>query len=563
MKKITLFICFLITSVQAQNLKTDMLLSFGSIADDALQSTVTDDSGNLYLTGFYFGTIDVDPEKSVYNLTSNGSTDVFIIKLSPLKKLIWAKSIGGIGEDGSYKICLDKNDNLFITGVFENSVDFDPSSGQSILSSNGYYDVFVIKMKTNGGFLWAKSFGGFDDEYIRDMVLGKSGEIILTGSFNGNVDFDPSSLMNSLTSNGYDIFISKLDANGNFISVIKIGGVSQDFAKCLSIDDSANLYISGTFAQTVDFDPGAATFNLTSNGMNDIFLLKLKSSGDFVWAYSFGGVLNDDIRTIKVLNGNLYVSGWNMSKCDFDPGSGIINYTPVGAIDLFISKFSLNGNLLWVRNAGGIGSELIDDIATDSNGDLYLTGYFTENLKIKINNDSVSLMSNGFRNILFIKMNALGDFIWASEFGSNSTDYGTDILISSDDQITLCGAFSNSVNFDKSGGVNLAESKGATDIFIVSFTDNTTGVKLFLEENKNITIFPNPSNGRVNITCDDFNKLKFIEIYDINGIFINRIVFDGLTSQFNLIDLADSIYFFKIFTYDGDISYQKWIKINQ
>ncbi|MEX0598008.1 MAG: T9SS type A sorting domain-containing protein, partial [Candidatus Paceibacterota bacterium] len=360
-----------------------------------------------------------------------------------------------------------------------------------------------------------------------------------------------------------DIFINKLDSNGNFISVLGIGGVSQDFAKCLSIDDSGNLYVSGTFAQTVDFDPGAAAFNLTSNGMNDIFLLKLNSSGAFVWARSFGGVQNDDIRTIKVLNGSLYVSGWNMSTCDFDPGPSIINYTPLVEIDLFISKFSFNGNLLWVRNVGGVGSELIDDIVSDSKGDLYLTGYFTKNMKVKVNNDSVSLSSNGFRNILFIKMNTSGDFIWVTDFGGNSTDYGIDLLISSDDQITLCGAFSNSVNFDKSGGVNIAESNGATDIFIASFTDNTSGIKFIQDEKSKIKIFPNPSNGEVNIISNDLKEIDFVEIYDINGVFIQRLIFDGFNSKFNLNNLVDSIYFFKIFNSDGNLSYQKWIKINQ
>ncbi|MBK7651576.1 MAG: hypothetical protein IPJ20_13745 [Flammeovirgaceae bacterium] len=151
--------------------------------------------------------------------------------------------------------------------------------------------------------------------------------VYYTGQFFGTVDFNPGPGTSNMTSaGGYDFYIGKLDASGNFLWAKSLGGLNPDVSYSIDVDALGNVFASGGFNGTVDFNPGPGTNNLTSNGSEDVFVLKLDPSGNFSWARSFGGNNFDSANSIKVDNlGNIITLGTFEGTADFDPGAGINN----------------------------------------------------------------------------------------------------------------------------------------------------------------------------------------------------------------------------------------------
>ncbi len=174
-------------------------------------SIVMDASNNFYITGKFTGTVDFNPGSGIFNLTSNGYSDIFISKLDASGDFMWAKKIGGTASyNNGITIALDKSANVYTTGFFENTADFDPGSGTKILTANGFSDIFISKLDSSGNFIEAIAMGGFDDENGAGIFVDTLNTIYLTGSFQGTVDFDPGPVTYNLSfSGGSDIFVSK------------------------------------------------------------------------------------------------------------------------------------------------------------------------------------------------------------------------------------------------------------------------------------------------------------------------------------------------------------------
>ena len=315
--------------------------SIGGADQDNGYSIALDGSGNVYTTGYFFGTSDFDPGAGVFNLTSAGSGDIFVSKLDASGNFVWANAMGGPNYDYGYSIAIDGSGNVYTTGDFDGTADFDPGAGVFNLTSAGYYDIFISKLDASGNFVWANAMGGADSDYGYSIALDGSGNVYTTGEFSGTADFDPGAGVFNLTSAGYgDIYISKLDASGNFVWAKAMGGAYFDRGYSIALDGSGNVYTTGFFEGTVDFDPGAGVFNLTSAGYGDIFISKLDASGNFVWANAMGGADTDCGSSIALDgSGNVYTTGIFEGTVDFDPAAGVANLTSAGNYDIFVAKY--------------------------------------------------------------------------------------------------------------------------------------------------------------------------------------------------------------------------------
>ncbi|MBT8328004.1 MAG: SBBP repeat-containing protein, partial [Bacteroidia bacterium] len=247
----------------------------GSTQYDYGYSVTTDNPGNVLSTGYYQGTVDFDPGSGTSSLTSNGNYDIFIQKLDTGGNLLWAKSVGGTSGDYGHSIVTDDNNNVYVTGRFKGTVDFNPGAGVYNLGGSGGDHVFVLKLAPNGDFVWAKKMGGSLSDQGRCITYDGYGNIITTGYFNGTVDFDPNAGTTNLVSYGYDVFIQKMDTSGNFNWAVNMGGTGADYGKSVTIDANTDIIVTGYFSGTADFDPGTGTANLTSAGSQDIFVLKV------------------------------------------------------------------------------------------------------------------------------------------------------------------------------------------------------------------------------------------------------------------------------------------------
>lgn len=314
--------------------------SMGGASNDAVKSVAIDASGNVIATGTYSGTADFDPNAGVSNLTSAGGGDIFVLKLDAIGNFLWAKSMGGSSNDFPGCMNIDFSGNIYTTGHFEATVDFDPSASVFNLTSSGAEDIFISKLDANGNFIWAKSIGSTSTDISYGICIDVAGKIYTTGYYSGTVDFDPNAGITNLTSvGGDDVFVLKLDSNGDLIWAKSMGGSGLEYGKTLVLDNISSIYISGLYNGTADFDPNSGTNNIVPNGIFDVFISKLDTSGNFVWVKSFGGT-DMEYATAIVLDKHhsIYTAGKFAGKVDFDPNSGVKNITSSGTADAFIHK---------------------------------------------------------------------------------------------------------------------------------------------------------------------------------------------------------------------------------
>ena len=394
--KITAFVlaCILSCSVNAQQVKFESV----KLSDKhyTTNSRATDAAGNIYKTGGLWDKTDFDPGPSEFFLTgtSSRSSDIFISKLSASGKFEWAKKIGKGGFESGESIALDKSGNLYITGSFDGTEDFDPGEAVFNLVCDDYQThAFILKLDASGNFLWAKKTGENELVYGRSISLDASGNIYTVGTFKGTVDFDSGEGISNLEStqiDGHsktDMYVLKLDASGNFLWAKNWYGGVSDQDHSIAVDASGNVYTTGDFYGKIDFNPGKENFSLSSKGKTDIFISKLDASGNFVWAKSIGGKLEDEGKSIAAdAAGNIYLTGFFSETVDFDPGKGKLEFTAPGSYgedekkDIFIVKFNSSGISLWALQIGGDHSDIGKNISVDANNTILLEGDYYGNI---------------------------------------------------------------------------------------------------------------------------------------------------------------------------------------
>ncbi len=337
-----------------------------------------DNQGNLLITGGFRGTADFDPGPGNYPLTSNSNNNFFILKLGPSGNFIWAKAIpptlefGVVGMTIGQGIATDATGNVFITGQFTGIVDFDPGPGTHVMTTPSVSDshIFIQKLSPDGNFLWAKSMGADDiSSDGRGIQVDEAGNVYSTGLFRGSVDFDPGSgtfLMESKDT-GVDApttYIQKLNAQGNFVWARSMW---TSEGNAISLDAAGNIYTTGAFQGTVDFDPGTGTYNLIQEGGTvNTYVQKLNPDGNFVWANSIKGDESRGRGIVVDASQNLLITGSFSGTADFDPGAGVSNLSGGPG---FVQKLNTNGNFIFATALPIAGS----GIDTDAGG-IYVTG---------------------------------------------------------------------------------------------------------------------------------------------------------------------------------------------
>jgi hypothetical protein len=334
-----------------------------------------DEFGNVYVIGGFHYTVDFDPGPGVDNHTSPDiQTDAFLSKFDSSGNFKWARTWGEPGIDAGTGVAVDASGNVYATGEYFGTADFDPGPGVDEHSSFGNTDIFLSKFDSSGNFKWARTWGGTDDDSGGGISADGSGNAYVTGFFMDTVDFDPGpGVDNHLSDAARNVFLSKFDSSGNFIWARTWGGTSSASGPEVTVDGYANAYVTGRFCGMVDFDPGPGVDNHSSYGNEDVFLSKFDSSGNFLWARTWGGQWDDDGNGVSVdVYGNTYVTGFFQDTVDFDPGSGVDNHSSYKySWGFFLSKFDPSGNFLWARTWwSGVGY----GVAVDGSGNAYATG---------------------------------------------------------------------------------------------------------------------------------------------------------------------------------------------
>ncbi len=251
--------------------------TMGGTDHDEGQSVAIDGSDNVYITGYFSGTdADFNIGGTADTHTAAGLEDIFLTKINSDDSYGYTKTMGGTDHDEGQSVAIDGSDNVYITGYFRGTADFDPGTATDNHTAAGEEDIFLIKITSAGSYGYTKTMGGTDHDYGRSLAVDSSDNVYITGYFRGTADFDPGSATDNHASAGEeDIFLTKINFDGSYDLTETMGGTDQDYGQSVAVDDSVNVYLTGYFRGTADFNPGAGTDDHTA-GEEDIFLTKFR-----------------------------------------------------------------------------------------------------------------------------------------------------------------------------------------------------------------------------------------------------------------------------------------------
>jgi len=443
-------------------------LGAGGRGSDDGRAVAADVDGNAYVTGSFQGTVDFDPGTGTANLTSEGKQDVFVAKYDPTGALVWARSFGAGHNDRAYGIAVADDGSVYTTGSFRRTVDFDPGPARHMLSSNGGDDIFVSKLDSDGNFLWARHMGGKGSDVGCDIAVDGDGNAHTTGSFHKKADFDPGNGTFKLKSaGGTDVFVSKLDAAGNFVWARSLGATRNDRGHGIAVGDDGCVYTTGSFRKTVDFDPGPGTYELKSAGSGDVFVSKLSAEGDFLGTRRMGGKGEDAGRDIAVGGDNsVFITGEFRKTADFDPGEETHNLTSRGKSDAFVCRLDPAGNLAWARQFGGKAKDKGFAIALGEDGSVFTTGSFRRTADFDPGPGRFHLASAGKTDVFVSRLDSAGNFGWAGRMGGAKSDVGYGIAAAGDGGVYTTGSFRRTADFDPGDGTFNLTAAHKRDIFV-------------------------------------------------------------------------------------------------
>ncbi len=417
-------ICFLLL---AQDPEWIWARITGGDENHYVTSICNDFSGNVYITGRFKWNTTIGNS----NLITDGDYDIFVAKLDAEGNFLWAQRAGGIAYDTSYDICCDQDGNVYIAGKFEETANF----GSYTLSSNGSANLFIAKLESNGNWQWAISAGNsgttkcyainscvdgnivatgyFTEEPFfgstelvcesgsnlfvakldpsgnwiwasqsdgtspthghcgKSICSNSSGDIFLTGYVSGNGNFGSTYLASNP---GIDMFIAKLDINGNWIWAINAGDFYPTNGVNIIANNEGESYTIGNFRGSVNF--GNTLLSTSSYNDDDIFISKIDNSGNWMWSRSAGGIYNDYGAGICINeNNNINIGGTFRNDASFGP----FTFTASGQ-DLFLAELDAEGNWIYAIQAGGTNYELMANLTIDHSNNLFVAGTFIQNI---------------------------------------------------------------------------------------------------------------------------------------------------------------------------------------
>lgn len=509
----------------------------------------------------------------------------------------YAKTVGGILSDGSTDTALDSEGGRLVSGWFSDNVQV----GSTLLESNGAEDILIAKYSPEGDVLWAQSAGGNSKDVAHAITIDNMDNVIATGTF-----FDTTYFSNSgrFISAGFsDVFLTKLNGEGEFLWSQHIGGPQGDYSNSVAADSSNNIIYAGFFSQETEIadtmiygsdnrniliakfaENGALKWakhfpatdeihvyevktdkndniylagayqrqisfidtTLQNNALMDAFVVKLDSFGELKWVNAFGANEHDMCFAMTLdSNNGIIITGGFSGSVSF--GETIL-YTPY-RLNIFTAKMDESGSFEWAKQGFHlIGQSLALDISTDRNNNVYLTGFFTDSLQF----ENYIFDSMGETDAFIAKYNHAGQLAWAKQIGGKGPDMGTGIRKNSRDKILLNGYFSDAVNFDS----HVLTSNGNRDIFIASLIEEpSTFITPSSSIHKNFELrsnYPNPFNPKTRIEFVTQEPMHVtLEIFDINGRFIEQVI-DGFLvpgfhqAEWNSSGLSSGVYFYRL-----------------
>jgi hypothetical protein len=558
MKRNLLFTVIMLGSIMMSAQTFQWAKQFSGSSSVFGNSLAYSSAGELIVGGTFEGTIDFDPGEGTSYLTSYGGQDAFVAKISASGDLIWVKQFGGTANDLLRSVTCDAAGNVYLTGAFEGTADMDPGETTHNFTSLGDKDVYFVKLDENGDFVWAGQFGGAYAGTGTGFSMASSGNIYLTGYFIGNFDFDPGTSEYYMTATGQSIFVVKLNSNYELVWAKEMGGPLFDYSVSMALDQEENIYTTGLFKDVADFDPGEGTAYLTSAGLNDVFVSKLNSDGEYVWAKQMSGP-DDEFGYAIVYDNNqfLYLTGIFKGTVDFAPDAGGLFLTSFGGGDIFNVKMDVDGNVSWAKQMGGAEEEGGFAVAVDNNNNVYVTGYFSGTADFDPGAETYEMTATGDFDIFVSKLNSEGSFVWAAEMGGEYFDRGLAIITDNQSNIYTTGLFNGTADFDPGPDNFDLTSAGDNDAYVSKLGTQLLSIPESISA-VNVLVYPNPVREDFQIKFEETYSEIQVSIYNIQGQLVFNHDYHKAKNISVRLNGAPGLYFMQVAT---DESQTAWIKI--
>jgi gliding motility-associated-like protein len=449
----------------------------GGASPATIVKVVTDKQDNIYVTGSFQGTIDLSPTALVpHQLTSNGSFDIFFAEYNSAGGLVWCESIGGNGSDYPTAICLDDNNNIYITGEYQSAfMDANPHpTNVFTLSNAGKKDVFLLKLSNTGSFVWAKQIYGSGDQISASVKADHNGNVFIGGSFDSKTTFDaPAPGIQTAVSpnNPVDGYIAKYTAAGNLVWIDHFGGTGPDNQTySMFIDNNNDILVTG---------------RSNDIGINADFIAKYDNNGGIVWIDRITRTNVGPSAITADQQGNIFITGYFSTQVVFDTSSpkGTLTASSNSAIDGFLASYDTNGKIVWSIGFGqaGTNTEPID-ILTDSKSNIYIGGWFDGNPDFNtVTGKSSLVQSYSARNAFAAKYSLAGNYIWAmnagTTAGTSTQNSANGIALTGNNDVILGGQFNLVTDFDaRICTDNIGAQNATSDGFLARYNVTPTPI---------------------------------------------------------------------------------------
>ncbi len=501
--QISVFILLLIFNnvVYSQQIDLYWAKAFGNDNfDTEIRSLTTDKLNNILLFTDFENQLNIENNL----LQSEGGSDLAIISLNESGDILWILGDGGENDQIAQKILCDAEGNIYIMGKFNQSINLNGN----VFSSNGTFDMFLAKYSGDGIFQWLKTFGGPNSESFEDIKITTQ-SILLAGRFYDYTIIENDTLFSY---DGTDLFVMKLDFDGNVLSTFSAGGEGVDVVSGISADAYGNVYLAGDFYKTIHF--GNLTFD--AGDKLGLYLAKLNSSLQLQWAYEFvGDDLKPGIRIATSPSGDIFATGAFSSQVVFNEQTLSTNDFDE---DIYFAKFSSSGSVLWAQRFFSNSMESVVSLFVDDYGKSYLSGHYLDHIHF----GEVTLpytLCCGSNEIFMVEIQPDG-MVNDARTITGERSLLVDMSVPHPNHLLLAGQFSNQIEFEDF----VLDSPYMRKVFLTYYKDNTWLNELQQAELEHIQVYPTISNNYFNVfNPKDNSPIQRVEVYNYCGQLIERI----------------------------------------
>lgn len=418
--------------------------SAGDGTDQRVSAIAFDSAGNIVVAGNFVGTIDF----GLGPLQSAGGVDIFLAKLDAKGNALFSQRYGAVADQTVNAIAIDASDNIWLTGDFQNAVDF----GGGTWKSGGAEDLYIAKLDSSGAHLFSNSFGEAGFQSGRSIAVNAQNQMVLLATAETAIDFGGGALSSAGST---DIALAAFSPDGTHVWSKIFGGPAADTPADLAIhlgDPAGEITLGGGFIGSIDFGSGP----LTGKGGNDMFLARFGSDGAVKWSKAMGEVGEQSARTLAVdAQGQIYVAGAFLGNLDLGGGA----LASAGSEDIFVAKFNAMGDHLFSKSFGDAAQQVPRAMAIGPQGRVYVTG----NVSGVTDFGGGALTSAGLTDAFLAEFDENGGHLFSILYGNNEDQSGRDIAADpKGNSIVLGGTFRGEINFTTAQLV----SAGAFDLFI-------------------------------------------------------------------------------------------------